>query len=129
MTEPVPNIVIGQRVGEIKAVRARELRRDMTPAEEVLWNALRTNRLAEHHFRRQQVIDGFIVDFYCHAAALIVEVDGPVHDDQAEYDAERDRLLRVRGFRVARFTNELVTGDLAEVLRQIEGLCRGGNTT
>ena len=81
---PVPNIVIGQPVDDAKVERANELRREMTAAERRLWNCLRANRLAGLHFRRQQVIDGFIVDFYCHASALIVEVDGPVHEEQTE---------------------------------------------
>ena len=71
-------------------------------------------------------IDGFIVDFYCHAAAVAVEVGGPVHEDQAEYDAELDRVLTARGLRVVRFTNEQINRSLADVLRQIDAICRGG---
>ncbi len=74
------NIVTGQRVKKEKLERAKELRRNMTPAERRLWNELRANRLGGWHFRRQQIIDGFIVDFYCHKAGLIIEVDGPIHD-------------------------------------------------
>ncbi len=66
------------------------------------------------------------MDFYCHAAAVVVEVDGPVHEDQAEYDAERDRILTARGLRVVRFTNEQINRSLPDVLRQIEAVCRGG---
>ena len=110
---------------EAKVLRARQLRRALTPTERRLWDRLRANRLAGRHFRRQQPIAGFIVDFYCHAAALIVEVDGPVHDEQADADAERDRLLCERGFRVMRFTNEQVERSLPDVLRRIEALCRG----
>jgi very-short-patch-repair endonuclease len=127
--EPLRNIVRGQRVEKAKVFRAKQLRREMTPAERVLWDHLRGNRLGGIHFRRQQVIDGFIVDFYCHAAALIVEVDGPVHADQADYDAERDCILSGRGLRIVRFSNEQVTGGTAEVLRQIESLCLGKGET
>ena len=77
-------------------------------------------------FRRQQVIDGFIVDFYCHSPAVVVVVDGPVHDDQSEYNAERDRVSTSRGLRVVRFTKEQVNRSLPDVLRQIEAICRGG---
>jgi very-short-patch-repair endonuclease len=59
----VPNIVIGQPIEEAKAVRAKQLRREMTLAERLLWNRLRSNRLRAFHFRRQQIIDGFIIDF------------------------------------------------------------------
>ena len=123
---PVRNTVIGQRVDPAKVLRAKELRRQMTPAERRLWNCLRANRLGGLQFRRQQVIDGFIVDFYCHAAAVVVEVDGPVHVDQVGYDAERDHVLTARGLRVIRFTNEQVNRSLPDVLRQIEAMCRGG---
>src|SRR3954447_14578293 len=123
-TTPVPNVVIGQRVDEAKIVRAKELRRQMTPAERRLWEQLRSNRLGGNHFRRQQVVGGFIVDFYCHAAALIVEVDGPVHAERVDYDAERDQILSGLGFRIVRFTNDQVTGAMREVLGRLMQLCR-----
>ncbi|MBK9210147.1 MAG: DUF559 domain-containing protein [Anaerolineales bacterium] len=68
-------MVTGQHVTEYKLERARELRRDMTPAEKILWEELRRNKLGVH-FRRQQVIERFIADFYCHSASLVIEVDG-----------------------------------------------------
>ncbi len=61
-------------MGGLRGARARELRREMTPAEKVLWQELRGNKLGLH-FRRQQIIAGFIADFYCYAASLIIEVD------------------------------------------------------
>ena len=120
---PVPNIVIGQKVETGKIARARELRRAMTAAEALLWQQLRGNRLNGLHFRRQQVIDGFIVDFYCHAAALIVEVDGGVHEAQTEYDAARDEILSLRGFRILRVSNEEVEQDRKGVLARIAAAC------
>jgi very-short-patch-repair endonuclease len=72
---PAKNIIPGQKVSRKKLQRSRELRREMTPAEKLLWQELRANKLGTH-FRRQQVIAGFIVDFYCHKADLVVEVDG-----------------------------------------------------
>lgn len=123
---PIRYTVIGQKVREETAQRARELRREMTLQERFLWQCVRTNRLGGFHFRRQQVIEGFIVDFYCHAASLIVEVDGPIHQQQAEYDAERDRILTAKGFRVMRVRNEDVERDLEGVLERIEAACREG---
>jgi len=76
---PLKNIVTEQKVSKEKLQRAKELRREMTPAEKILWEELRANKLGVH-FRRQQVIAGFIVDFYCHRAGLVVEVDGDIHD-------------------------------------------------
>jgi very-short-patch-repair endonuclease len=72
---PIKNIVTDQIVTKAKLERAKELRREMTPAEKLLWQEVRANKLGVR-FRRQQVIQGFIVDFYCHQAGLVVEVDG-----------------------------------------------------
>ena len=116
---PIKNIIIGQKITTEKRQRAKELRQNMTPAEALLWQELRTNKLAGWHFRRQQVIDGFIVDFYCHAASLIVEIDGGVHETQKEQDAERDAHLISRGFRILRVTNDEVNKDLQGVLQKI----------
>jgi very-short-patch-repair endonuclease len=120
---PVPNIVIGQKVETGKIARARELRQAMTPAEALLWEQLRGNRLNGVHFRRQQVIDGFIADFYCHASALIIEVDGGVHEGQTEYDTTRDEILTLRGFRILRVRNEEVEQDREGVLARIAAAC------
>jgi len=99
---------------------AKTMRREMTPEESILWNRLRGNRCGGLHFRRQQVIDGFIADFYCHAVGLIVEVDGSIHEQQADYDLSRDRILSARGLRVIRFANDRIHEDLENVLAEIE---------
>lgn len=119
-----PGIVRGQKVIEAKVTIAKELRRKMTKEEEILWGQLRNNQLAGFHFRRQQLIDGFIADFYCRAAKLIVEVDGGIHQQQAGYDAERDLILAGRDLRVVRIKNEDVQQNLPAVLRQIAEICR-----
>jgi very-short-patch-repair endonuclease len=75
------------------------------------------------HFRRQQIIDGFIADFYCHAGRLVIEVDGEIHQQQAEYDAERDRVLTTRGLRLLRIKNEEVKQNLDRVLARISTAC------
>jgi very-short-patch-repair endonuclease len=121
---PPKNIVIGQNINPVKAARAKELRRKMTEAEQILWQRLRTNRLGGWHFRRQQVIGGFIVDFYCHAASLVVEVDGPVHAKQADYDVERDRVLAAYGVRVLRVKNRDILENIDSVSEKILNLCR-----
>ncbi len=77
------HVVIVQPVQEAKVVLAQNMRREMTIAEAILWTRLRRNGLGVN-FRRQQIIDGSIADFYCHSAALAVEVDGATHT--AEYD-------------------------------------------
>jgi very-short-patch-repair endonuclease len=120
------NIIIGQKVTEQKAQRARELRQKMTPAERRLWQQLRANRLDNWHFRRQQIIDGFIVDFYCHRAGLVIEVDGPIHEDQQEADAEREAILRTRELTILRFTNRQVMNDMPTVLHEIRRVLNAG---
>ena len=115
----VENVVIGRRTDPDKIGRAKELRRRMTVPERILWRHLRTNRLEGLHFRRQQVIDGFIVDFYCHRAGLVVEVDGKVHEGRTAYDRERDRVLAAHGLRVLRIRNEEIRQDLPAVLARI----------
>ncbi len=104
--------------------RARQLRQEMTPAEAILWKHLRTDQLDGLHFRRQQVLEGFIVDFYCHAAKLVIEVDGEIHVSQADYDAERDAFLIASCMRVLRFPNERITHDLPACLAEIRNIAR-----
>ena len=95
----------------------------MIPEEEMLRHRLRTNQLGGWHFRRQQVIDGYIVDFYCHQAGLVVELDGPIHEGQMEYDDERDQVLATRGLRILRIKNEEVHQDMERVLGRILEAC------
>jgi very-short-patch-repair endonuclease len=118
---PVKNIIPGQSVTKEKLQRARELRHIMTPAEEILWQELRGNKLGVH-FRRQQVIAGFIVDFYCHKAGLVIELDGSVHDGQVEEDAQRDKVLNEMGLRIVRIRNEEILKNLSAVLGKIRAL-------
>jgi very-short-patch-repair endonuclease len=110
-------IVRGQPISSEKLAFAKNLRRAMTPEERVLWNELRQNRLEGIHFRRQQVISGFIVDFYCDAARLAVELDGAYHD--AALDGNRDRELAWVGVQVLRIENAELRRDLVGVLDQI----------
>jgi very-short-patch-repair endonuclease len=81
------NVAIGRDVSKEKLELAKAFWHGTTHEERLLWHAVRTNRLGVH-FRRQQIIDGFIVDSYCHAVGLVIEVDGPIHDEHAEQDAE-----------------------------------------
>ena len=92
--------------------RARQLRRQMSLPEVVLWQALRKARFAGLRVRRQHPIGPYILDFYCPAARLAIEVDGFAHDNAvaATHDARRDAWLAQRGVRVMRI-------NAAEVLR------------
>ncbi len=102
-----------------KQARAAQMRQEMTPSEQRLWERLRANRLSGLAFRRQQVIGGFIDDFYCRSARLVIECDGQVHGAQADYDRERDRLIAAYNLRILRFTNDQITHNLAAVLADI----------
>ena len=115
------NIIIGQKVSPSKVERTREFRRQMIPEEKILWQRLRANRLNGLHFRRQQILDGFIVDFYCHSAGVVVEVNGEIHEQQVEYDA--DCVLLMQGIRLLRFKNEEVRQQLHRVLTSIVTVC------
>ncbi len=122
---PLKKIITGQHVINEQQIAARAMRRQMTPAEAILWERLRARRLGGYHFRRQQTIDRFIVDFYCHQSSLVVEVDGGVHRGQAEYDRERDQFLNDRHLKILRFSNTKVTNDLEKVLALILAACQG----
>ena len=113
------NIVIGQKVSPDKVKCAKELRQNMTPAEKTLWEHLRAKRFHGLKFRRQQIIAGFIVDFYCHSLGLIIEVDGKIHDRQKEQDLERESILKSKGLQIIRFTNQQVIEDTKTVLNTI----------
>ena len=115
---PAKNIITNQPVTKAKLERAKELRREMTPAEKLLWQEVRANKLGVR-FRRQQVIQGFIVDFYCHKSALVVEVDGDVHDLQKEEDERREKVLSALGLRIVRFGNDEVVRNLSVVMGKI----------
>ena len=103
---------------------ARRLRCDPTPAEVVLWTALRERQLSGVRFRRQHAIGRFIVDFYSAAHRLAIEVDGDIHAHQHERDGLRTEYLAARGVRVIRFRNEEVLQDLSTVLTRIRAELR-----
>jgi len=117
-------IVRGASINNDIHEQAKALRREMTPAEIILWSALRKDRLAGYHFRRQQVIESFIVDFYCHRAGLIVEVDGSIHQQKVASDTERDAILTAGRFRILRIQNEEIYDNLPGVLALILQTCR-----
>ncbi|HEY7385202.1 MAG TPA: DUF559 domain-containing protein [Beijerinckiaceae bacterium] len=106
---------------------ARALRRRQTLAEDMLWRQLRGGRLDRFKFRRQVPIGGYVVDFICINARLIVEVDGRQHAWEIDYDTERTRILEGMGFTVMRVKNEEVRDELAQVLRRIGEALRQGS--
>jgi len=99
--------------------RAKEMRRNLLPAEAKLWARLRAHRMADFHFRCQHAIGNYIVDFCAPRKKLIIEVDGSQHLEQEEYDAERTTFLESRGYRVLRFWNNDVMNNMDAVLTVI----------
>ena len=103
--------------------RARDLRSNLTDTERLLWRHLRSRRLADNKFRRQQVIGPYIVDFVCFERKLIVELDGGQHAESVAYDHRRTAFLTTAGFRVMRFWNNEVLGNVESALSCIRAEC------
>src|SRR5215467_15486013 len=104
-----------------RRVRARSLRANSTDAEQIIWSALRAHRMNGASFRRQAPIGPYVVDFVCHAARLVIELDGGQHFEskQEQRDARRDAYLAAKGFRVLRFNNHDVMTNRRGVLETI----------
>lgn len=100
---------------------AQHMRKEPTEAESVLWRYLSGNKLG-YKFRRQHIIDTYIVDFVCLQSKLVIEVDGKYHNqaEQKEWDEQRRRKLTELGFTVIRFTNEQVTCDIENTISSIK---------
>ncbi len=113
------NIVAGQPIDAEKLAFAKQLRRNHDPVESRLWASLRGRKLAGMIFRRQQIIDGYIADFYCAETGLEIELDGRIHESQAEYDQQRDRVMVARGLIVLRIPNSRIESELESVLTEI----------
>ena len=119
--DPTRRITKGQPVEQAKKELARQYRKDPTPAERAVWELLRGRRLLGLKFRRQQLILGFIVDFFCAQHRLVLEIDGSSHEPLARQaqDEERSRILARLELRVIRVRNEEVdAARLQELIRK-----------
>ncbi|UWU93848.1 endonuclease domain-containing protein [Bradyrhizobium sp. CB1015] len=105
----------------IRRAAAKKLRANTTPHERMLWRALKEFPMDGSHFRRQAPIGPYVVDFFCPAKRLIIELDGGHHneDDTAARDLERQRWLEHEGYRVLRFWNSEIATDLTAVMERI----------
>jgi len=99
---------------------ARELRKNPTEAEALLWKYLSNRGLCGFKFRRQYPVKGFVLDFYCPEIRLGIELDGHVHDDLKEYDRQRQSIIENNGIRFLRFKNIEVIQNMNEVLKCIK---------
>lgn len=102
--------------------RARQLRKNMTPSERKLWQHLKGKQMMGYDFDRQRPIDQFIVDFYCKALKLAIEVDGSIHDtvEAQRYDEARQLRLESLGVHVLRFRNQQIQTQINQVLQTIQ---------
>ena len=103
--------------------RAIYLRRNQTFAEGILWKFLKTRKFNNLKFRRQHPIDNYIVDFYCKEKNLIIEIDGPLHedDDKIVKDSIRQKYLESKGYKIIRFKEKEIsrnTDNFVEILSQ-----------
>ena len=105
----------------IRRAAARKLRSYTTPHERMLWRAMKDIPVEGTHFRRQAPIGPYVVDFFLPAKRLIIELDGGHHNDDetAERDRKRQIWLELEGYRVIRFWNSEITGDLTAVLERL----------
>jgi len=105
----------------IRRATAKKLRANTTPHERLLWRALKELPIEGTHFRRQAPIGPYVVDFFCPAKRLIIELDGGHHneDETAERDRKRQLWLEQEGYRVIRFWNSEITSNLTAVLELI----------
>lgn len=117
-----PIVTVEQQLPKQLLENARELRKNLTEAEELLWQLLRNRQLNNLKFRRQHPLKaGFILDFYCAELKLGIEIDGGYHNqkEQKEYDAERTKIINEYGIRIIRFTNEQVLQNTEQILKDI----------
>ncbi len=99
--------------------KARQLRANITPEETILWERLKGKQICNVRFRRQHPINKYIVDFYCHEAKLVIELDGKIHLKRKGYDKDRTRILNELNLDVIRFSNEKIHSNIEEVLRKV----------
>jgi len=105
---------------QIKKEFARNLRKESTPEEKKVWEALRNRKFMGLKFRRQHVLKGFVVDFYCHSLNLSIEIDGKIHEKQAEYDLLRQALIEEKGIRFIRMTNQEINHNIEKLYNEIK---------
>lgn len=108
---------------EWKLERARQMRRNPTFSERILWKHLRGRQRSGYRFGRQRLLKGYIADFYCPSLKLVIEVDGPCHNVTS--DAFRDKVLAHEGIQTLRIPAQLVFDDISEALSLVDQCLAG----
>ncbi|MBU4375218.1 endonuclease domain-containing protein [Patescibacteria group bacterium] len=101
---------------------AKEFRKSPTKSEKIMWNAIRNRQFLDLKFRRQYLINGYLVDFYCYELKLAIEIDGSVHLDEIQInkDIERQKIIEDHGIRFFRVKSEDVEYNIQEVLNRLK---------
>ena len=104
---------------------AKELRKNETDAEKLLWTRINKNQISGLQFRRQHPINRFIADFYCVKINLAIEIDGSIHDlqDHQSHDQGRSDVFNDFGITVIRFSNEQILEEIDSTINQIKETC------
>jgi very-short-patch-repair endonuclease len=110
----------GDRIQRKNVILAKNLRKNSTELEAILWSRLRAGRLEGYKFRRQHPMGDYVVDFVCPDKWVVVEIDGSQHQERKDADKIRDAFLRERGYRVLRFWNNDVLQNIEGVIDRIE---------
>ncbi len=115
-----------RKLNNTEKTRIYEFRDNPTPAEAALWDIVKNKQINGYKFRRQHKVGQFVVDFYCHKAELVIEVDGAVHNEKKAEDIVRADWLMTLGLQIVRFRNEdvlanpiMVKEKLLEILKSI----------
>lgn len=105
---------------------AKELRKNETETEKILWTKLNKNQMMGLQFRRQHPINMFVADFYCAKIKLVIEIDGSIHEisEYQEHDLGRSEILNDFGITVIRFSNEQIIEDIESALKKIEEIVK-----
>jgi len=115
-------IVQNQKIKDLKVELSRKLRKNMTEAEGAFWSLVRNRKICGLKFRRQQVIDGLIVDFFCNEIGLVIEIDGPIHEEKEQkyIDNGRNEIFKRKGLTLLRLNNHEVLHDHEFVIKTIQ---------
>jgi len=103
-----------------KIYLARELRKNQTKTEQIIWEELRNRKFLNLKFKRQHLIEGYIVDFYCPKLKLAIEIDGLIHLKRIKEDKLRQKDIEAKGVRFIRFKNKEVQNNLKLVLKKLK---------
>ena len=114
--------MVFDRMKEVKKVFARQLRKEQTKAEKIVWEQIRNRKFRGLKFRRQHVIEGFVLDFYCPEIKLGIEIDGGIHLKRKDYDELRREVIESEGITIVRITNKELLDRKRSILEKLNNI-------